>query len=631
MLDPNTRRLYLDALHPPEGYRLDRAIATTFSLDLLTLLMVPLSFAMFECESTDQALKDPIALLEALRRTTDKLAVFCQRGRIAIPSADQLLYSYLEPMVIEAMPSSPAGVFHPKTWLMRFVAEDGPAVYRFLCLSRNLTFDKSWDTVLVLEGTLQQRKIGYGRNRPLSDFIAHLPKLACSPVSEAMAQEIEAISDEVRRVDFKPPAGFEDEIAFCPAGIPGHRRFAIKGRVDRLLIVSPFLSSRVLRRLAKDQGKHVLVSRVDSLDELREKERSQFHEILMMDEAATSLEETTEETMGDKEANEKEEVEPEDLGLSGLHAKLFVAEAGWDARLWTGSANATHAAFSGHNVEFMVELHGKRSKIGIDQILAHNDHATTFRDLLRSYVPPKEPIPPQDPEMRRLEEKVDSLRRELVASDLQLSVRQVAGEGAHDLVLRVPTQKPHTLPSEIEGRCWPITLRSGHARGLSTLFNGEGITFSGISTVSVTSFVAFELTARSGEKKASTRFVLNLPIEGIPADRDDALLRSILSDRNRFLRYLIFLLSEGDLEQGWLADPRWHADSATSRGTTSLLSGSHLVERLVRAYSRRPEKLDRIAVLVDDLCKSEEGRELLPDGFEELWQTLWEARLEATP
>ena len=38
--------------------------------------------------------------------------------------------------------------------------------------------------------------------------------------------------------------------------------------------------------------------------------------------------------------------------FSGLHAKLYILEEGWDARLWTGSANATNAAFSGANVEF---------------------------------------------------------------------------------------------------------------------------------------------------------------------------------------------------------------------------------------------------------------------------------------
>ena len=42
---------------------------------------------------------------------------------------------------------------------------------------------------------------------------------------------------------------------------------------------------------------------------------------------------------------------------TGLHAKIYVADAGWKSRIWVGSANATHAAFN-RNVEFLAELEG---------------------------------------------------------------------------------------------------------------------------------------------------------------------------------------------------------------------------------------------------------------------------------
>ena len=42
MLAPDNRGLLLDALRPPPGHSLDRAVATTFTLDLETALMVPL-------------------------------------------------------------------------------------------------------------------------------------------------------------------------------------------------------------------------------------------------------------------------------------------------------------------------------------------------------------------------------------------------------------------------------------------------------------------------------------------------------------------------------------------------------------------------------------------------------------
>src|SRR6185369_16625174 len=58
----------------------------------------------------------------------------------------------------------------------------------------------------------------------------------------------------------------------------------------------------------------------------------------------------------------------DETGLEGLHAKLYVMDDGWDARVWIGSANATVAAFS-RNVELLVELRGRKKDCGIDALL----------------------------------------------------------------------------------------------------------------------------------------------------------------------------------------------------------------------------------------------------------------------
>jgi len=60
-LGPNTREIYLSALRPPEGYTLDHAIGTTYSLHLPTLLSVPLAFALFDRSSTNS---DPQLVLQ---------------------------------------------------------------------------------------------------------------------------------------------------------------------------------------------------------------------------------------------------------------------------------------------------------------------------------------------------------------------------------------------------------------------------------------------------------------------------------------------------------------------------------------------------------------------------------------
>ena len=85
MLNPNDDRLdYGRLLAPPEEYQLDFAIGTTYSLDLDAL--VGASIALGLSEDMDSSLmNNPICLLEALRTVGDKVALFCEAGKIHMP------------------------------------------------------------------------------------------------------------------------------------------------------------------------------------------------------------------------------------------------------------------------------------------------------------------------------------------------------------------------------------------------------------------------------------------------------------------------------------------------------------------------------------------------------------------
>ena len=54
MLEPRDRLLLLEALRPPEGFRFDQGLGTTYTLDLLALLTAPLAFTWFEQGGEDQ-------------------------------------------------------------------------------------------------------------------------------------------------------------------------------------------------------------------------------------------------------------------------------------------------------------------------------------------------------------------------------------------------------------------------------------------------------------------------------------------------------------------------------------------------------------------------------------------------
>ena len=131
MLNPEERTQTLETLRPPLGYELDCAIATTFSLDLIALLTAPLAFTLFDWEDQEgQQIADPLAILESLRRYAERISIFCQSGHIAVPKHSQQLFSHLEESIFQV--SLDSGVFHAKTWVLRFTSKDEPVIYRVI-------------------------------------------------------------------------------------------------------------------------------------------------------------------------------------------------------------------------------------------------------------------------------------------------------------------------------------------------------------------------------------------------------------------------------------------------------------------------------------------------------------------
>ena len=77
-------------------------MGTTFSLDLQALLLAPLAFAFFESGATEDeeaSGPDPVALLAALREASERLHIFCQAGRIAVPRQYRRVLALVEDAV----------------------------------------------------------------------------------------------------------------------------------------------------------------------------------------------------------------------------------------------------------------------------------------------------------------------------------------------------------------------------------------------------------------------------------------------------------------------------------------------------------------------------------------------------
>ena len=615
MLGTRERTLLLESLRPPPGYRLGRAVGTSYTLDLIALLTAPLAFTFFDVHDEDGSpAADPVVLLEALRRHAEKITLFCQAGAIRVPKPEQALLAYLEGSVVEVRSPLEEGLFHPKIWVLELVADDQPTLYRLLCLSRNLTFDRAWDTCLCLEGSLTGRTRGYRRNAPLADFLLALPALATRPLPPALREDLRRMAEEVRRVDFQPPEPFEDFRIHALGLTPSHAwPFP---EATRSLVVSPYLVGSVVERLVREHKLQILISRPEAFEEIRDKLTAEaLPERCYVLSPAASLDARE----GDEDDDTRPAPDAHEPELTGLHAKLFLFEDGRTVRLFTGSANATLAALQ-LNVEMLVELVGMRKKCGIEALLGAEDdpRLNGLRSLLQEYSPRESPEPFDD-DQRALERRIDRLTHALGAARLTATAREVDVGERWDVTLSGDVPE---LPTDAEVKVWPVTLASESARPVRGGASDSIATFEGLSFEALSGFFAFEVSLRGGRLSARRRFTATVELAGMPDDRKERLLRSFLKNRRQVLRLLLLLLMDEGADVSQFIEAARDPDKEAMRSFGGWDEPT-LLEALLQSLSRNPDRVEHAARLIADLGRTAEGRDLLPQGLEEIWEPVW--------
>jgi hypothetical protein len=590
-LRPDIREPLLEALRPEPGFSLDAAVGTSYSLDLDALLLAPLSFALLDTDGEP----DVPTLLAALSSYAGRIALYCDAARIAPPRHHQALYGVLERTIHPVrMPSVPGRrcSFHPKLWVLRFRHEDGTKAHRVLCLTRNLTFDRSWDTLLRLDEDLETGQLLAG----LSGFLRELDRRVPSSLVRSLVRS-------AARARFEPPPGVDRIRLHAFTGEGSHDPLAGR-RARSLLVVSPFVSRQRLATLAQLADRPTLVSRPRSLDELGAEALARYRPPLVLHAEATSPSEEDMEEKGEPLASS-----------GGLHAKLYVLDDGSRATWFTGSANATDAAVE-RNLEVLVELEGPSRQLGTKALLRSGEDPITFGRLLREYVPQDEPLEPTREELER--ERLEAIRDSLAAHGLLVRAREAKDGWWLHLALGQPAAKVLGPRDALFARAatepgrWERVDRNARAAARLT-----------VSTPArVTGLIAFEL--RGPEHGIPPLgFVLRGRLEGAPPDRDSRLFLELLPDAERILRLLFLLLAEGRHDEHGAAlarrllARRGHEASADSGWELRL----PLFESLVRAFARDPRRLVAIDRVVRTLEQTEGGRERLPPGFLEIWSS----------
>ena len=599
MLSPDSRTVAFDLLRPPAGYKLDFALLTTYTLDLEALLALPLGLVARADNGLEDLLADPLLLLEALRRAGERIHVFVDRAGIAVPRQRRELYAMLEPSV-HPVRAPGGGAFHPKVWVLRFLPEDGAPLIRVAVLSRNLTFDRSWDIALASEGSPKPgRQIS--RSRPLAEFVRSLPALCEESPSPSVTDKVQTLAEEVVRTGFPAPEGFfGDPIEFHVLGV-GRRQTTgrlwqpISGGCD-MIAVAPFVGSTALDSVARmGEGDRILVSSREELDKLPESVLAGWSRVCVISDSAL------------------DEIENEDAGRpSGLHAKFFAVEHGWNVTWWAGSANLTFAAFSGRNVEVMAALSARKGRrngnsgYGIERFLESG-----FETLCKPYRP-------GEPETETAE-MADALERLQTARDalLDANFSVVCSPSGSNWNWSLEGSPP-LAPTDVEVKAWPVSLAEDQALPLE-------LPLTWILPIQwLTRLVAFRLHV-SLPGVDDIGLTLSLPVEGMPEDRMHHVLRSLIGDSERFMAFLLALLGGLDGMVEWAQG----SDANGNGAPWSNVPGDEtLLEGLVRAASRDPGRLEPVRRLIEEFRSTEEGRRIVPDAFLDLWTAVEEALRE---
>jgi len=587
VLNPDARRLYSECFAAPPGHALDCAVGTTYSLDLDSLLFALFCLATSGVEDPDSALGNPVALLEAIHRLSDRVTLFAHAGETHAPERPRALYALLERCMVPARGRGGA-IFHPKAWVLRYRSRAADAVLlRVVVLSRNLTGSRAWDTFVCLEGT--PGEVMCEESRELAELLRALPSFAVSahhPAAARLAQ-LESLAHAVERTRFEPPLPFEGAASFVALGIVPGRRFEPPAG-NRLLAISPFLSPEMLAVLRALAPRAQLVGRDEEMAKCSPEVLARWDAFVLHEGASADAD------VADDSAA--------DAAPQGLHAKALVIESNQQATWWIGSANLTDPVRSGASVELMVRLAGKVSKVGIDPFWDAG-----FGSLLLTYS--HHELPPDAAEGNR--SSVQRAQRRISEATFELRCENHAEGWCLSLEGAVP---------ELDGvavTCRPVSLAPSRE---ITLAEGAGVCrFAALSAEALTAFVAFRLVAGNGDSRFELAFTLKLPMRGLPEERDARVASAIIKDRAAFMSYLRCLLA--DFGASSAVESQACGLEKGSASQDEALRSAGLLESLLRTLHRDPARLHGLRTLLARCVPSSE-QDVIPEEMRAVWAAI---------
>ena len=591
MLNPNNDRLdYGQILSAPDKYKLDFAIGTTYSLDLDALVGASLALGLSE-DTDSKLLENPIALLEALRVTGDKIALFCEAGQIHSPSKVTSLYVLLEQMVYQVKTPKAHTIgtypsFHPKFWLIRYVDDRKKPLYRIIVLSRNLTFDRSWDVSFCIDGKKKTEETT--KSQPIKDFLTYM--LVFAKKNPTKQKKIKQIISELSYIHFDLESRQFEDFDFIPVGVQKEDKsvYSIKdyplftSTFNEIFIMSPFLSDEIIKEFNErsknvDYVDHVLITRASSLPSIKPENCNNFKVFTIKDSVIDG-----ESIISEEENN---------IQKQDIHAKIYMHRKGTKTELYLGSLNASHNAVSG-NIEFVVRLKTKKHNLNLTKLM---------EDLFCGTVDnTNNPFQLVDvAKTQKAEANSEQLLSNVIKEITRLNVKAEAIANGENYDLKLSFNKVIT----------------GCKIEISPLFSNKSvlldkeIQFVNLTAIQLSEF--YKVTVSDG-KNSISRIIL-IPTKNLPNEREEMVISSVIKNEHSFYQYLSLLLGDSWSMSGGELFEDSSKNSLSSRQTIVLPA---LYEKMLKTAVEEPEKFNEIDYLLKAIAKDD----VIPPKFEETYK-----------
>ena len=593
MFKPKEERLnYGQLLMPREGFTLVKAVGTTYSLDLETLMSVCIALGIQE--STDSSLTcNPFALLKSIQGLSDKLLIFCEAGQIkSMPIEQSPLMLLLDKMIVPVKLRKQKGKgypsFHPKTWTLHYADAEGNQYYRYIVLSRNLTFDRSWDVAVSIDG-----KITNGRHKssyPIVDFIQYLKDNSLEGVSLKTEKRriLNAFIQELPLVQFSLDDKHFRDFEIIPVGIGTtsiEKDPLMTDSFHDLLIITPFLSNGVIqsfdkRKLLKNPIRRHLITRTSELHKIAG--QLDTFKVYVMKDTVTEGEELVSDD------------EPTKVQQQDIHAKMYLMSKDSNSSLYLGSMNASENGLH-RNVEMMVKLMAYRYYLNLDKIEADlfgpDEKGNPFEEVDFSNY---NGTAPDENEKDNLE----LIIKEVCRLNAKAIIKPKGDK--YDIQITFPTLKGGLPKAEI-----------APAKTARTQQIAERMVFEGLSALELTEL--YRVTVK-GESESITRMIL-IPTE-MPPERDDMVVKSILKDKKAFVDYLAFILGDDYVLSAMEMEASIGADNDNGKSSLNI-SMPAIYEKMLKTAYTEPERLKEIRLVMDRISDSD----IIPDEFVKMYET----------